>query len=181
MIPERSLTHDEEANALLTDVYREKQNIAAAVKVVAKRSQALEDLVWDVLMVRLLDNAEGVWLDAYGDIVGERRGGRGDVAYKAAIRVRIKVNRSKGRTVDLIEIALLLDASARYSEYFPLAWQVEIYDTELAGDFIRLLAQAKCAGSYGTLVTSTSPEEDLFVFTDALGPTLDDCKWGSAI
>lgn len=155
MIPEPILTHEEDAVELLTDRYKSKPVIEGWLRVRARRIQRLEDVVWDTIDGRLLSNAVGVWLDKIGEIVREPREGRGDEAYRAAIRVRILINRSKGRSIDVIAVALALDPSAKYVETYPLGWEVSIYETDRGGAYIRALSQAKAATSYGVLLTSS--------------------------
>ncbi len=52
--------------------------------------------------------AAGVHLDRLGKLVGEARKDRTDAAYAAAIRVRIRVNRSDGSADTLLQIAKIL-------------------------------------------------------------------------
>lgn len=154
MIPNVITTHEDDAAELLTDAYKGKPVIEGWLRVRARRAQMLEDVVWSTINGRLLDNAAGVWLDKIGVIVREPREGRGDDDYRKAIRVRILINRSKGRAVDVIAVALLLDPDAKYVETFPLGWEVSIYETDNGGRYIRALAQTKAATSYGVLLTS---------------------------
>ncbi len=162
MIPERITSHEDAAAELLTDRFRGKLVIDGVVRALAKQKDGEESIIWDVLEGRTLDDAEGVWLDFLGKIAGELRRGRSDTDYRYAIRVRIRVNRSKGRAVDVIDVARLLSSTATYLEYYPLAWEVEIYGTTNGGDFSVLLGQTKAITSYGVLLTSTLAEADVF-------------------
>lgn len=183
MIPSKIASHPDEAAELLTERYKGKKVTEGLVRAWAKPHDALEKAIWDTVEGRVLGaiGCTGIWLDRIGAIVDEPRNARADLAYKAAISVRIRVNRSKGRAIDVIEVARLLDVAATYLEYYPLAWEVEMYNTTLAGDFIRLLTETKAASSYGVLVTSTSPEAQVSMFTDASGPTLLTSVFDSAI
>lgn len=181
MIPDRIESHAAEAVALLTDKWKGRPVVEGLLSALVKPNDDMEAAVFAALEGRCLGNARGFWLNALGSLVGEPRDGRGDTVYESVIRVRIRVNRSQGRTFDVIEVALLLDAAATYLDYYPLAWEVEIYDTAYGGEFSRLLAQTKAASSYGVLLTSNWPVEDVSQFTDAEGPTLDDEVFESAI
>lgn len=173
MIPTRITNHEEQAADLLTDKWKNSPNIKGMLQALVVGKNTLEASVWDTLVGRILENAAGVWLDALGVIVGEPRNGRVDDAYRFAIGVRVRVNRSQGRTSDVIDVALLLDNAATYYEYFPLAWEVEIYDTPFGGDFATLLKQAKAASSYGVLLTSAWPVAEVSQFVDSsdMSPT----------
>jgi hypothetical protein len=113
--------------ALLTSAFKGKANIEGLLKVFAIQMQDLENAAFELLTQRMITwqigysvpnddttgdsttilDAEGVWLDVLGRIVGEPRGGRLDPEYVQAIRFRIRVSRSQGTPNDLQEIALL--------------------------------------------------------------------------
>ncbi len=169
MIPDKVTSHPDEAVELLTEKWRGKPVVEGLLRALVTPFDGLEASAWDVLEGRVLgaEGCAGVWLDALGSLVKEPRNGRNDEVYEAAIRVRIRVNRSQGRAFDVIEVARLLDAVATYYEYFPLAWEVEIYDTPYGGDFVRLLAETKATTSYGVLLTSSWEVEDVSMFEDS--------------
>jgi hypothetical protein len=48
----------------------------------------------------------------------------------------------------------LLDETAIYNEGGQLGWEVEIYDTDFGGDYVKALAGAKAVTSAGVLITS---------------------------
>lgn len=177
MIPDRNDATVAEGIALLTEQFKGKPNIEALLSAGLRRVQTLEDEVWIAIWAWVLDYAEFQQLDDLGAIVGQAREGRTDDQYRYAIRVRIRVNRSKGRAEDVLQVATLLDAAATYVEYFPLAWEVSIYSTTEGGHFIRLLTQAKAASSYGVLLTSSWAESAVFKF-DHAGASAN--VWGTA-
>lgn len=183
MIPTKTPSHPDAAEALLTERFRDKPVIGGFVRAITGPFDSLEQAVFDTLEGRALGapGCSGVWLDSLGAIAGEPRNGRADEAYLVAIKVRVRVNRSKGRAIDIIEVAKLLDPTATYTEDYPLAWTVAIYGTPHGGDYIRLLTQAKANTSYGVLETSTCPEEEVAKFADAGNPSPDDTLFGSAI
>ncbi len=168
MIPVRVASHPDEAALLLTERWKDKLVTEGLLRSLVKPCDGIEAAAWDTLEGRVLGapTCQGYWLDAIGSLVTEPRNGRDDAPYEAAIRVRIRVNRSQGRAIDVIEVARLLDTLATYTEYFPLAWEVEIYDTPYGGDFARLLAETKAITSYGVLLTSSWPVGDVSQFSD---------------
>src|SRR6478736_4237530 len=113
--------------ALLTSAFKGRANIEGLLKVFAIQFQDLENALFQLLTERMITwrvgysvlnddttgdavtilDAEGVWLDVLGRIVGEFRGGRPDPEYVQAIRFRIRVSRSQGTPNDLQQIALL--------------------------------------------------------------------------
>lgn len=181
MIPEQITNHEDEALELLTGAFKEKAVIEGLVKVHARRMQALEDVIYQVMNGFLLDNAVGVQLDALGSIVKEPRRGRIDARYRKAIRVRIRVNRSKGRTIDMVAVVKLLDPDGKFIEYRYLNWLAEFYGTEYGGDYVTLLAQAKAQMSYGVVHVSSLPKSEIMRWDTRHGTSLGaGHKWSSA-
>lgn len=70
---------------------------------------------------RWIDTAIGVQLDGCGEIVGEKRMGRDDDAYRAAIRFRVFVNISNGTPSDMQQaLTFLVGGDDRqYLEVYP--------------------------------------------------------------
>ena len=70
---------------------------------------------------RWIDSAVGTQLDGCGYIVGEKRAGRDDDAYRAAIKYRVFVNISNGTPNDLIKgLKYLIDSEDyQYLEMYP--------------------------------------------------------------
>ncbi len=174
MIPQRIDAHLDEGRKLLIEQFRKKPNIDGFLSAYLNRVQELEDEIWKVLWGWVLGYAVAGQLDDLGVVVGEAREGREDAEYEAAIRVRIRVNRSKGRSSDLVDIAdLLLDAFL-YTEYGFLEWSVDAYEisTSRAIGLIRALTQAKAASSYGVVVTADWDVDEVARFGSAAGGTV---------
>lgn len=167
MIPTKITTHETDAPEFLTSQFRDKAVTSALARVAARRIQKLEDAVFAAMDAFLIDSAAGVQLEALGAIVGEPRNARLDAAYRTAIKVRIRVNRSQGRAIDVIQVARLLDPTATYLEMFPLGWEVEFYNTTSGGDYARLLSQTKAVASYGVVLTAPWPSSETSVFEDS--------------
>lgn len=171
MISQRNDNHVAEGAELLTGKYRDKPVISGILKALLGGVQTLERELWVLLWGWVLEHegyhASGQQLDDLGAIVGQPREGRSDADYILAIRLRIRVLRSKGRAEDILQVATLINPAATYVEGFPLGWEVSIYDVPNGGDIIRLLTQAKAATSYGVLLTSTWNEASVFKFDQA--------------
>lgn len=96
---------------LLIPEYLETPRVQALIASYLKQIQAIETTLFDVWELTLnLDLATTAELDRVGAIVLEPRDNRTDDQYRRALRVRVLVNRSQGRTEDLIKIVVLFDA-----------------------------------------------------------------------
>jgi len=182
MLPTKRTDLVADSRTLLLEQFKNRRVITGVLDVLSRRAQDIEDMLWDVIDKRLLANAQNAQVDALGRIVGEKRDGRGDTAYKKGISLRIRVNRSKGRAVDLLDIATIWSAATSYVEYRFLAWSVEIDDEPDALYLARLLTEAKATTSYGLLRASTWPTTTAFGFRFGSVTTApsDDQKWDSA-
>lgn len=87
-----------------------KPRIASVVRVFAEEVQELEDAIWSVLWLRMVDNAYLHQLEFLGDIVGQPNQGYDTEVYRALVKTRSRVNRSAGRTKDLLEVLQVLFA-----------------------------------------------------------------------
>ena len=107
----------------------------------------------------MLDNAEGVQLDVLGKLVGEPRKGKEDDLYRVWITVRIRVNRSHGRGLDLLEILRLVEQTpGRYREQYPATVYYEFdaptdTDPNVLGD----LMEESTAGGFMMRVVAPPP------------------------
>lgn len=177
MISQRNDNHVAEALALLTEQFKGKPVIEALLSSAVRPVQRLEDELWILLWAWTVDHAVGAQMDDLGVVVGEAREGRSDDDYRIALRLRIRINRSMGRASDMVEISAMINALATYVEYFPLAWEVSIYNVTNGGDIIRLLAQAKAASSYGVLLTSNGTDAEVFKFDYLSGQSVTSSTW----
>lgn len=163
--------------------------VQALAQAQANRRQALEDVAWSVLTA-LSDptfaTVTGVLLDKIGARVGELRGGRVDSDYQAAIRLRIRVNRSRGKAEDIIAIAKLaaIHSTPLYTEPDDDGPLFEVDITNLPGgkQVGTLLGQAKPLGVPGLLVYS--PDGQTYAaWGDSVSPgTLTPATtWGDSV
>ena len=175
-VPQREDEHVRKALDLLTGAYKDKPVIEGLLTAFVNRVQDLEHDVWILVWAWVLDYAVESRLDDLGAIVGEKREGREDDDYRTAIRIRIRVNRSKGRSEDMVQVLALISALATYIEMFPLGWEASLYNITNGGDVIRYLTQAKAAGSYGVLLSSTWDEDNVFKFDYLDGQSVTSSK-----
>jgi len=130
--PEHSLTysdgHIDEMQEHLTSMFQDKDNISAFLEVYGQQIQDLEDAFWSILFKVYIDAAGGVNLDTCGDIVGEKRDGRSDDAYRVAIKVRIKINKCSGTMEQILEILHIMHPRGTFlvSEYLPAAFEIRL-------------------------------------------------------
>lgn len=111
-LPAGKVAHVARALARLPQQFRGKAKIEALLSALASPAQDLENALWDLLTLRGVMTASGVWLDKLGALVGQARGGLSDAAYRLYIRARVATNRSRGTVADLIAIAnLILNSS----------------------------------------------------------------------
>lgn len=172
MLPEPNTRHIEEARALLISQYRGKLFIQGLLDSYIRPLQEVEELLWEVINSRILDDAEGVQLDTLGRLVKEIRRGRSNEEYRKGIRVKIKVLRSKGRIVDIIDVASISNAPGVpvVEEHRYLNFHVEAYGQTGERFLAEHLTKTRATSAYGYLVTSDLPEEDLLRFDDAADP-----------
>ncbi len=181
MIPSQITDHLDAAIARLISQFRDpKPVLHGMIKSYVDQIQELENVLWDVINHRLIVpapgetvGAEGVQLDVLGKIVGQPRLGLSDEAYLDALRLRIRVNRSRGSSVDLLEIlrlAMPLPKVFSYREEWHLSsyTYVEEISIELALTLLSVLNAARAAGYRAILEYTTDRIDptDLFKWAD---------------
>lgn len=78
------------------------------LRIFVRAFQELEDTTVELVLDTMLDNAEGVHLDQYGELVGEQRGNLDDDDYRRMIRARSAINDSNGTPEELLAILSLI-------------------------------------------------------------------------
>jgi hypothetical protein len=171
MLPTKETNHTQEALKMLTEAFKNAANTKALLSALCNRCDELETAIWDVISSRQLANATGAQLDGLGSIVNERRQGRTDVDYVAAIRLRIRVNRTKGRATDIIEVAMLAlpGVAVTYRESYPAKFTVTTLDVTGVKSVVSALTKTRAAGVYGCLHYSTWVPSRNFVFGSRTG------------
>jgi hypothetical protein len=112
----------------LIEKFQGKPRIAWLLVTLLDQVQEWEDALWDIYVLRNLEDATGDLLDQLGGIVGESRRGRTDDEYRRFIGVRILSNRSDGQIEDLYTIlrAIWPDFSGFIRDLYPASMLVEI-------------------------------------------------------
>lgn len=125
--PDYIANHVERALADLVTMLRDKPVIEAIVRAFAAEVQELEDATWACVADRLLSTAVGAQLDAWGEIVGEQRGGLNDIEFRVFIEARILSNLSEGEPDRMARIlsTLVGGVPARYVPLYPAAMHFE--------------------------------------------------------
>lgn len=160
--PVQVTDHVAKALARVTSRYQ-KPKILALVAALTRPKQELENVLFVLLGAMNVDDATGDLLTKIGRIVGEERAGRSDAELRPAVRLRIRVNRSRGRSVDIVDISRLAAAvnatTPAYYEHYPAGWHVEIANLAGALEVAKLLGEAKAAGSGGHLVYTPDADQ----------------------
>jgi hypothetical protein len=117
------------------------------------RLQELENACWAWLQSMSISAASGDLLNKLGNLVGESRLGRIDADYQAAIRLRIRVNISSGRAVDVIAVATLANAPTLpiYVETGVAAWVLDLFGLASPATVAAKLSHTRAAGTYGVM------------------------------
>lgn len=161
-------SHVAEGQALFTDRFKPQAVLNGFAKSYLASVQDLENAIWSVINSCILGNANcvGVWLTWVADLVGQDRGNLIDADLLTATKLRILANKSGGRAEDVIKIAAQLanPNTANYIEAQPMKFTVEAWNINGALPAANLLAQARCAGSYGVLHYSTWPESGVVLY-----------------
>lgn len=169
---------DVEASGLdrLIDEYRNAPDrfpvLYGLLRAYLRAAQRVEDGTYSVLASRYPSQLSGygpianAQLDVLGTLVGELRNGRSDDAYLLGIKIRIKINTSRGLRADLFEIVrLITDAPFIYTDGGELAFQFDMSDLseEQIAAIYSALVEARPAG-YRAHLTYSSSDSDVLRF-----------------
>lgn len=152
----QNTAHAVEAISHLIDFFKYGPRNQEVLKTIGLQLQELEDMYWAMYHAFDGDTAVGDQLDILGRLVGEKRQGRVDDDFRAAVKVRILVNISNGTIPELLKISetMVPTASVLIAEVAPMTIQVNF--STLTGTTLRtvfqILRKAK-AGGVRLLVT----------------------------
>lgn len=176
-------SHIAEALANLVSQFRGKAYVEATLSAFVQQVQDLEDVFFELLEERFIDDAVGAQLDGFGSIVGEARESRPDDEYKTAIKARIQLNLGNGTPEDIIGLVRSVAGNVRVkvTDYYPAAFIADVVDPidPLVIDPARLLAivqTGKPAGVYASVTYHVVGE-----FKFDTGPGFDEGKYGGAL
>ena len=140
--------------------------------------QAVEDALWQLLVERTLEEAEGAQLDVLGAIVGEPRRGRDDASYRVWIEARNLVSRSSGTTTQMLALVrkLLPTIDFVLEEYYPAAFVFRFgpgLDLDAGYQVAYMLRQAKPAGVLFQMTWPIDGSGGIFAFSPDDAPVPD--------
>ncbi len=168
-----STDHVKRGLARLLQQYKSKPRMVALLKSYLNRIQELEDGLWEIILYRIMGNAEGAQLDKLGKIVGRGRNNLSDSDYLIAIKGQIRINRSCGTPKDMIDVATLSLPSGfvfTYGEAYPaqivmtMVSAVTFSITVLFGN----LTATKPGGVSLFLIYGSAPPSNTFTFSPDL-------------
>lgn len=178
MIPVRNDKHVTEAKAKFTSMFRDRRVISALIQSFVKPLQTLENVLWDVINKRNLENATGKLLDILGALVGQPRDGRSDDEYREAIRLRILILRSTGRIPDLLKIIETAAPGSAYRDTPPACFEVVTSSTGPAYKaLVDAMRDAKPLGVGANMLYTADPSfAELLIPSDAGGATVSTAR-----
>lgn len=139
--------------------------------------QLFEDLLFDVLVNSILDNADGVILDEYGKILDHLRGSLTDTQYRNVLKVVIAAHQSDGTAKEIVYMAsTLIGVAVKYQQYIPAYYRLEYsIGTAISGDWqarvLQILEIMRPAGVGLALVEGSTAGSGAFQFDT--GPGFD--------
>lgn len=147
-----------------------RTNMEKLLAVLLSPFQELEVAFQQLLQLRSIYVAVGIYLDAIGKLIGQARDGLADEDYRRFLFARIATNRSDGRRRTIIKIAKLVlnDVTGRIvvRTQGPAAYTVQIENSlvtdGLAAILLSFLAEATAAGHRMTLLSSPDAGADQF-------------------
>jgi hypothetical protein len=129
-VPTHTTDHTAQALAAMLSVVADNDPaMMELVTILADLVQDAEDAIWEVLTEMPIAAAEGVQLDLWGLIVGKRRGGLTDAAYRRVLAAWQGAMRSQGRR-DAIITAMRAAADPTSIKYLDLrhaTYEVDLF------------------------------------------------------
>ncbi len=169
--------HAERALGTMSSWTVNKDRLRKLVELFADQVQLTEDVIFEVLVNSLLENATGVILDEYGLIFDHLRGSLGDDDYRKALSAVMAAHQSDGTAKETINIAsTLIGVAIRYQVY-PLAHYRLEYEigTPVSGDWesrvLQILEILRPTGVSYSLVEGSTAGDGAFQFDS--GPGFD--------
>ena len=159
---------------MLIDFWKDKPVVQGLLKSKLREVQKLEDLTFQVLNERNVNDAIGAQLDVVGSIVGENRSGRLDAPYRQAILTRIALNRSDGTPPVILDLLNILSGSPvpNIFEHYPASF-IAYVDRGASHGLAKTLKKISAAGVDTRLMfddgqnsfigARTIPEDSLFI------------------
>lgn len=167
--PTKSTDHEERGPARFLEQFKRADNLGSILKAHLRQIQKLEDCLWEVITLRNIADGFGLILDWIGSIVGRSREGLPDEEYRIALRAQIRINRSNGKTKDLVDVATLSvpdETEVTYSETYPAGVWIEVVPKAAFNWRVlwRNLKATKAGGVRLFLVLTFTNRENTFTF-----------------
>jgi hypothetical protein len=187
--PVKITDHARQAQLRLLTQFYDSPKLNALLESIVIEVQLSEDVIFDVILLRLLDAAEGVNLDIIGRYVGrERLDVSDDDEYRDLLRVQIRANQSDCGAEDVIYVASeLVGLPVRYTQttatgsyvahfHLEVLGGQDILEDELAriNEMIKLVA---CSGVSWEFVSGSATN----AFTYNTGPGYNVGEYGRGI
>lgn len=152
--------------------FKDKTKLAAFAKPFLDQIQDLEISAFELKDDRTIDASVGVQLDGLGRILVKARGGLADDRYRDRLRAQALINRSNGRSEEIIAILRLLETSFFTKETPPAAFEVSVEEivTE-PSDLAGVIALSRGGAVRAVLIYTNVPDGDTFTYGDAASPT----------
>lgn len=172
LVPTKILGHTARALARLATQFRDKPKIAALIGVFTTEVQAIENMLYDVLIKGWLADAVGDQLDMKGRLVGQdRENSVDDDEYRLRISARIRANLSTGSPEDLYTVfrILLPTHTLSIEPYYPAAIvmeALEAIDPDLVPLYQQFFAVTLAGGVGGQFVYSESTPATTFTLSN---------------
>lgn len=112
--------HEERAWRRLLSQDHTKPRLVAFAQALGAGVQEAEDVLFDLLVGRVLEDATGDVVDKWGAIVGEKRGGLDDADYRRFIKARVLVNIGDGTVDELVAIWRIITGPSQVVRYLPM-------------------------------------------------------------
>lgn len=167
--------HVTEALALLLEQYKQSPLFKAQLTSYITQVQELEVAAFDIREKRLLASAVKAQLDDLGVVVRQERVSADDEVYRAFIQARIAINRSNGRTEEIINILRLVSLATdvyhvRDTGHASIVVETFTPQTSAFADLIlALVLDAKGGGIKVQVIWSSAEEDDKFQFSSQIG------------
>ena len=160
--------HIERGLALIVSQFQAAAQLRAVVRGILGEVQLAEDTLLDLATNLTVDAATGAQLELLGRLLGERRDGLADSAYRRYLRARMMIRLSEGTIDEILEIASTLSGgTVRYSPAYPAGYRLHLatpVPPELKARFKARLLEATPAG-VGLDVTQGQPGPNPLPFT----------------
>jgi hypothetical protein len=134
--------------ALNIEQFKSSENFNKVLQVAASTFDELDTVFADLKIILNITNATGAQLDLIGDIIVEKREGRNDDDYRAAIILKIFKNTSRGFVEDVVEILTVITNATKvvYSDNPPAAYTIYTNGTTLPSNLHSVMDKLSAAG-----------------------------------